>query len=116
MPAHSRVRVGAAQPAIGSFLRSINVQLDAEAPARIAHFRPTAKAAILLEKLCTGKATALLVTAPYGGRSGSDANRSLQSRVGVASDHSMSCEPRRTPTYSAPSPRNLPSPDTRAFS
>lgn len=54
------------QPAIGAFLRSINVQLDAEAPERIAHFRPTAKAVALLEKLSFATAPAILVTAPYG--------------------------------------------------
>jgi hypothetical protein len=54
------------QPAISAFLRSINVQLDAEAPDRIAHFRPTAKAIALLEKLCFAPAPAILVTAPYG--------------------------------------------------
>jgi len=51
---------------IGSFLRSINVQLDAGDASRVAHFRPTAKAAVLLEKLCLGTSPAILVTAPYG--------------------------------------------------
>ena len=52
---------------IGAFLRSINVQLDANEADRIAHFRPTAKAVVLLEKLCTGVGSpAVLVTAPYG--------------------------------------------------
>lgn len=55
-----------APPVIGAFLRSINVQLDAEAPDRIAHFRPTAKAVALLERLCLATAPAVLVTAPYG--------------------------------------------------
>ena len=54
------------QAEISDFLRSINVQLDAAEAVRIAHFRPTAKAAALLEKLFLGPNPAILVTAPYG--------------------------------------------------
>jgi len=51
---------------LGAFLRSINVQLDACDPSRIAHFRPTGKAVLLLDRLFTSSAKAVLVTAPYG--------------------------------------------------
>ena len=51
---------------LGAFLRSINVQLDACYPSRIAHFRPTGKAVLLLDRLFASSAKAVLVTAPYG--------------------------------------------------
>lgn len=65
-------------PQIGSFLRSINVQLDAGEPARIAHFRPTAKAATFLEKLFLGGSPAVLATAPYGSGKSLTATYALQ--------------------------------------
>lgn len=65
-------------PQIESFLRSINVQLDAGEPARIAHFRPTAKAASFLEKLFLGAGPAVLATAPYGSGKSLTATYALQ--------------------------------------
>jgi hypothetical protein len=65
-------------PQIGSFLRSINVQLDAGEPSRIAHFRPTAKAATFLEKLFLGGSPAVLATAPYGSGKSLTATYALQ--------------------------------------
>lgn len=65
-------------PQIGSFLRSINVQLDAGEPSRIAHFRPTAKAATFLEKLFLGSSPAVLATAPYGSGKSLTATYALQ--------------------------------------
>lgn len=50
-----------------SYLRSINVQMDAASPERIAHFQPTSKAARLIRALYEGDgAKAWLVSAPYG--------------------------------------------------
>ena len=63
---------------IGSFLRSINVQLDAGDPSRIAHFRPTAKAATFLERLFLGTSAAVLATAPYGSGKSLTATYALQ--------------------------------------
>jgi hypothetical protein len=74
---HRRIRKSAG-PDIGSFLRSINVQLDAGEPSRIAHFRPTAKAATLLERLFLGGSAAVLVTAPYGSGKSLTATYALQ--------------------------------------
>jgi len=65
-------------PQIGAFLRSINVQLDASEPSRIAHFRPTAKAATFLEKLFLGSSPAVLATAPYGSGKSLTATYALQ--------------------------------------
>lgn len=65
-------------PSIGSFLRSINVQLDAAEPSRIAHFRPTAKAASFLERLFLGSSPAVLATAPYGSGKSLTATYALQ--------------------------------------
>ena len=65
-------------PKISSFLRSINVQLDAGEPSRIAHFRPTAKAATFLERLFLGGASAVLATAPYGSGKSLTATYALQ--------------------------------------
>jgi hypothetical protein len=65
-------------PQIGAFLRSINVQLDAGEPTRIAHFRPTAKAATFLEKLFLGTSPAVLATAPYGSGKSLTATYALQ--------------------------------------
>ncbi len=49
------------------YLRSINIQMDAEAPNRIAHFQPTSKAARLVRALYEGDgAKAWLISAPYG--------------------------------------------------
>jgi hypothetical protein len=49
------------------FLRSINVGLDAEAPERIAHFRPTSKSLLLLNTLLARtKDSAAFIVAPYG--------------------------------------------------
>jgi hypothetical protein len=67
-----------ASPKISSFLRSINVQLDAGEPSRIAHFRPTAKAATFLERLFLGGASAILATAPYGSGKSLTATYALQ--------------------------------------
>lgn len=69
---------GARMPHIGSFLRSINVQLDALEPGRIEHFRPTAKAATFLERLFVSGTPALLVTAPYGSGKSLTATYALQ--------------------------------------
>jgi hypothetical protein len=74
---HRRIR-SSSGPQIGSFLRSINVQLDAGEPGRIAHFRPTAKAASLLERLFLGNSAAVLVTAPYGSGKSLTATYALQ--------------------------------------
>jgi len=65
-------------PQINSFLRSINVQLDAGEPGRIAHLRPTAKAATFLEKLFLGGSPAVLATAPYGSGKSLTATYALQ--------------------------------------
>lgn len=75
---HKRIRHVEKCPEIGAFLRSINVQLDAGDAKRIAHFRPTAKAAHLLGKLCLQPAPALLVTAPYGSGKSLTATYALQ--------------------------------------
>lgn len=49
------------------FLRAINVRFDATHPKRIAHYRPTAKSATLLESLAgLNDERAWLVVAPYG--------------------------------------------------
>ena len=50
-----------------AFLRSINVQLDAEHPKRIDHFQPTSKTVPLVRSLLTGEQdAAFFVVAPYG--------------------------------------------------
>ena len=52
---------------VDQFLRSINVELDADSPERIAHFRPTSKCAVLIKALLGQEAErCFLVTAPYG--------------------------------------------------
>jgi len=49
------------------FLRSINIGLDAEAPERINHFRPTSKSVLLLDALLgNDNDSAHFVIAPYG--------------------------------------------------
>jgi len=50
-----------------NYLRSINIQMDASSPDRIAHFQPTSKAIRLIRALYEGDgANAWLVSAPYG--------------------------------------------------
>lgn len=50
-----------------AFLRSINLQLDAEHPERIAHFQPTSKTVPLVRSLLAREGDrALSVVAPYG--------------------------------------------------
>ncbi len=50
-----------------AFLRSINIQLDAEHPERFEHFRPTSKSVRLVSSLLQGKnGNAVFVVAPYG--------------------------------------------------
>ncbi len=66
MPRGKRTTQASASAELGAFLRSINVQLDACDPSRIAHFRPTGKAVLLLDRLFASSAKAVLVTAPYG--------------------------------------------------
>ncbi|MCY3680270.1 MAG: hypothetical protein OXH16_02655 [Gemmatimonadetes bacterium] len=49
------------------FLRSINIQYDAEYPNRIAHYQPTAKSVPLIKSLLGfGQDRAFFVVAPYG--------------------------------------------------
>lgn len=49
------------------FLRSINIQYDAEYPDRIAHYQPTAKSVPLIKSLLGfGQDRAFFVVAPYG--------------------------------------------------
>jgi len=51
----------------GRFLRSVNVVLDANAPSRIEHFRPTRKSVLLIRALLGLEPDlASLVVAPYG--------------------------------------------------
>lgn len=50
-----------------AFLRSINLQLDAEHPSRISHFQPTSKTVPLVRSLLSDKSdAAYVVVAPYG--------------------------------------------------
>ena len=50
-----------------AFLRSINIQLDADHPERFKHFRPTSKSVRLLSTLLDAKrGNAVFVVAPYG--------------------------------------------------
>ena len=48
------------------FLRSINIELDAVDPTRIAHFRPTNKSIGLLKLLTSDDSNAIMIAAPYG--------------------------------------------------
>ena len=49
------------------FLRSINIQYDAEYPNRIAHYQPTAKSVPLIKSLLGSEQDrAFFVVAPYG--------------------------------------------------
>ena len=49
------------------FLRSINIQYDAEYPNRIAHYQPTAKSVPLIRSLLGSEQDrAFFVVAPYG--------------------------------------------------
>ena len=50
-----------------TFLRSINIQYDAEEPSRIAHFHPTSKSVALIRSLlAVEQERAFFVVAPYG--------------------------------------------------
>lgn len=52
---------------VEALLRSIHVRMDATEPARVAHFRPTAKSIPLIEAMLgRQEGRAWLVTAPYG--------------------------------------------------
>ncbi len=52
---------------IEQFLRSVNIRLDAEAPDRLLHYRPTRRSAELLEVLAAEEGSeSFLVTGPYG--------------------------------------------------
>ena len=55
------------KPQIEAFLRSINIELDADQPDRIGHFQPTEKSISLLDLLLSKTGDrAHLVVAPYG--------------------------------------------------
>ena len=69
MPKNNRKSRSAIDTALNAdaFLRSINLQYDAQAPERIAHFRPTAKSVRMLQAL-VGQTDerAFFIVAPYG--------------------------------------------------
>jgi len=54
------------QDSMDLFLRSINIELDAVDPKRVAHFRPTNKSIGLLKLLTSDDSNAIMIAAPYG--------------------------------------------------
>ena len=54
------------QNSMDLFLRSINIELDAVDPTRVAHFRPTNKSIGLLNLLTSDDSNAIMIAAPYG--------------------------------------------------